>query len=65
MTSPSDPRTRVLSLLGSRGWYTDHLTRSVACGCTVQAPDRACDLGEALFRVAKSERESEKRRPGT
>jgi len=51
-----------LSTLGPKGWYADHIARSDACGCTTTAPDQACDQGVALFRLAKSAREDEKRR---
>lgn len=54
-----DSRARELSQLGPRGWYADHVGHSTACGCNLEAPDRTCDPGEALFRLAKSTRESE------
>lgn len=59
--SPVDTRADTLSSLGPKGWYSDHLGRSVACACTTTAPDPRCNLGWALFRLAKSSRESEKR----
>jgi len=57
-----DARARELSQSGPRGWFLDHFTHSLTCGCTALRPDRTCDLGEALFRLAKSAREDEKQR---
>jgi hypothetical protein len=57
-----DSRARELSMLGPRGWFLDHSTHSMACACTAQGPDPTCDLGVALFRLAKSARADENQR---
>lgn len=39
------------------GFYADHVQRfgDVTCACSKKAPDPNCDVGEALFAVAKAE----------
>ncbi len=48
------PRTTLLSALGTRGWYNDHVGSERCCGrCLPTAPDPACDVGVALYQLRK------------
>jgi hypothetical protein len=49
-------RMDVLSALGAKGWYTEHVG-SVQCEgrCVIEASDPTCDVGEALFRLRVAE----------
>lgn len=42
-------RTMEVCELGTRGWYRDHATTSLVCGCSVAAPDPDCANGLALY----------------
>jgi hypothetical protein len=56
-TDATEPesRTSLLSRIGLRGWWTEHAA-TCAAGCQLAAgPARACDVGEALFRLAAKE----------
>lgn len=37
--------------------YPEHIGFRWPCGCTLAAPARDCDVGEALFRLARAARE--------
>jgi hypothetical protein len=44
--------------LGTQGWFRDHATHSLTCGCSIVEPDKECDLGWALHRLATRKQES-------
>lgn len=44
-------RTMEVLRLGPGAWYADHLVNRETCWCAVEGPDRACDTGEALWRL--------------
>ena len=47
-----DNRLLELSRSGTKGWFRDHVGRSVGiCGCSLEKPDTDCDVGEALCRL--------------
>lgn len=50
-----DPRTSLLSKLGPKGWYGDHLATRGACRCTESKPQQGCDVGEALWWLRRKE----------
>lgn len=69
MSTTVATRADLLSLLGPRGWYIDHVaqlgtlsTDVVRCGCDPDRPSPICDLGEALHRLAESEKSGKTRR---
>lgn len=48
------PRTEVLSILGTRGWYSDHVGSERCSGrCLPTAPDPTCDVGVSLYQLRK------------
>lgn len=55
-----DPRASVLSRLGPRGWYTDHLVQSPSCGCIDGRPAPTCDTGQAFYKLGVAERARER-----
>lgn len=59
-------RSRVVLGLSPVAWYADHVAQAEhilvnpgwssrwwSCGCREEGPDRACDVGEALWRLRK------------
>lgn len=47
-----DDRFLEVGSLGPTGWFRDHAIHSLTCSCEITAPEQACDIGQALFRVA-------------
>lgn len=50
----ASPRATLLSKLGPRGWYSDHVNQST-CHCVATMPDNTCDTGVALYQLRLKE----------
>lgn len=55
--TPAAPHNNRLTLLASlhpRAWYLQHLADDRDCWCSIGGADQACDVGEALWRLARA-----------
>lgn len=51
----NDERLAEVARLGPAGWFRDHATHSLTCGCALTEADASCDVGAALARLAARE----------
>ncbi len=54
VVSPVHNRLGLLASQHPRDWYVQHLADDRDCWCSVGGADQTCDVGEALWRLARA-----------